>query len=131
MSFLPQTRTLHGPVDPSDLPKIGFKNAQFTWSASSHAPGDATPSRREFVLKLPGDVTFEQGGLNLIVGPTASGKSSVLLALLGELHFDVSQNVLGTESWYNLPRDGGISYCAQESWVVNQTIKVRFKPRQI
>jgi len=26
-------------------------------------------------------------------------------------------------SWYNLPRSGGIAYSAQESWVQNQTIK--------
>lgn len=127
MILPPQSQGPHGPIDSIDLSTIGFKNAQFTWSASSSAPGDATPSRREFVLKLPGDITFEEGALNLIIGPTASGKSSVLLALLGELHFDHSQGTIGAESWYNLPREGGVSYCAQESWVMNQTIKVGFE----
>lgn len=129
MILPPQSQRPHGPTNPTDLSTIGFRNAQFTWTASSSAPGDSTPSRREFVLRLPGDITFEQGALNLIVGPTASGKSSVLLALLGELHFDHSQSSIGAESWYNLPREGGVSYCAQESWVMNQTIKVSLNVR--
>ena len=27
------------------------------------------------------------------------------------------------DSWYNLPRRGGIAYAAQESWVQNETIR--------
>jgi len=27
------------------------------------------------------------------------------------------------DSWYNLPRDQGIAYAAQESWVQNETIR--------
>ena len=27
------------------------------------------------------------------------------------------------DSWYNLPRNGGIAYAAQESWVQNETIR--------
>ena len=26
-------------------------------------------------------------------------------------------------SWFNLPRDGGVAYVAQESWVQNDTIR--------
>jgi ABC-type multidrug transport system fused ATPase/permease subunit len=29
----------------------------------------------------------------------------------------------GPDSWFNLPRDGGVAYAAQESWVQNETIK--------
>lgn len=29
----------------------------------------------------------------------------------------------GPDSWYNLPRAGGVSYATQESWVENETIK--------
>lgn len=31
---------------------------------------------------------------------------------------------LGPESWYNLPREGGVAFAAQESWVQNETIRV-------
>lgn len=27
------------------------------------------------------------------------------------------------DSWYNLPRKGGVAYAAQESWVQNETIR--------
>ncbi|KAF8994841.1 P-loop containing nucleoside triphosphate hydrolase protein [Hymenopellis radicata] len=73
---------------------IGFQNTSFTWSSDA-------------------------GRLNLIVGPTGSGKTSLLMALLGEMHFIP----IGSEPWYNLPRAKGIAYAAQESWVQNETIK--------
>jgi hypothetical protein len=39
----------------------------------------------------------------------------------GEMHFTPS----GPTSWFNLPRKGGVAYAAQESWVQNETIRVR------
>lgn len=73
-----------------------------------------------------------------VIGPTGSGKTSLLMALLGvfyctyllflnglipgtkgEMHFLPS----GPTSWYNLPRDKGVAYAAQESWVQNETIR--------
>lgn len=44
----------------------------------------------------------------------------MLMALLGEMHYIPS----GPDSWMNIPREGGIAYAAQESWVQNETIKV-------
>ena len=41
------------------------------------------------------------------------------MALLGEMHFMPST----VDSWFNLPRGGGVAYAAQESWVQNDTIK--------
>jgi len=43
----------------------------------------------------------------------------MLMALLGEMHF-IPTN---PDSWFNLPRGGGVAYAAQESWVQNETIK--------
>ena len=80
----------------------------------------ATPSRRNFHLNIEGDIFFKRGAVNLIVGPTGSGKTSLLLALLGELHFSPR----GPDAWFNLPKEGGIAYAAQEPWVQNETIKV-------
>ena len=31
---------------------------------------------------------------------------------------------MGPKSYVNLPRDGGVAYHAQESWVLNETIRV-------
>jgi len=37
----------------------------------------------------------------------------------GEMHFIPS----GADSWFSLPRDQGVAYAAQESWVQNDTIR--------
>lgn len=117
--------------------KIGFRDAAFVWS--SDTDGFLTPSKRKFALRIEGDLVFKRGHMNLIIGPTGSGKTSLLMALLGmslsivislvfnnglrgEMHYLPS----GSDSWYNLPRGSGIAYAAQESWVLNKTIKVRF-----
>jgi ABC-type transport system involved in cytochrome bd biosynthesis fused ATPase/permease subunit len=85
-------------------------HANFTWSAD--------PSPR-FTLRLEQDVVFAPGRTNLIVGPTGCGKTAFLLALLGELHFVPTSS----RSWVNLSRAGGVAYAAQESWVLNDTIR--------
>jgi ABC-type uncharacterized transport system fused permease/ATPase subunit len=103
-----------------DRDVIGFQNASFTWS-NDDADGTLTPSRRRFTLRVPGELLFKRGYLNLIIGPTGSGKTSLLMALLGEMHFVP----MSSDSWYHLPRTGGVSYAAQESWVQNETIRVR------
>ncbi|KAG2123601.1 hypothetical protein DEU56DRAFT_829341 [Suillus clintonianus] len=103
------------PEEESDL--IGFRDAVFAWSNDSG--GSLTPSKRKFRLRIDGEMYFQHGRINLVVGPTGSGKTSVLMALLGEMHFTPS----GPTSWFNLPRKGGVAYAAQESWVQNETIR--------
>ena len=67
-------------VDPS---VIGIRDAAFTWSSDND--GSLTPgkNRRNFTLRITDEVTFKKGAINLIVGPTGSGKTSMLMALLG------------------------------------------------
>ena len=103
-----------------DQDTIGFQNASFTWS-NDEPDGTLTPSRRRFTLRVRGELLFKRGCINLIIGPTGSGKTSLLMALLGEMHFIP----MSPDSWYHLPRAGGVSYAAQESWVQNETIRVR------
>lgn len=96
---------------------IGFRDAIFTWSNESN--GTLTQSRRKFKLRTGSEVLFKRGCMNIVVGPTGSGKTSLLMALLGEMHFVPSS----PNSWYNLPRKGGVAYAPQESWVQNETIR--------
>ncbi|KAJ7067894.1 hypothetical protein C8F01DRAFT_1116132 [Mycena amicta] len=97
---------------------VGFRDSTFTWSNESQ-DGTVTPSRQRFTLRITDDLFFKRGGINLVLGPTGCGKTSLLMALLGEMHF-VPVSPL---SWYNLPRSGGVAYAAQESWVLNETIR--------
>ncbi|EJC97739.1 P-loop containing nucleoside triphosphate hydrolase protein [Fomitiporia mediterranea MF3/22] len=101
---------------------IGFKQCAFSWDTPK-TKESGTPrkhhTRKHFSLRFDDEVTFKPGQINLIVGPTAAGKTSVLLALLGEMYCKPH----GVGSWYKLPRDGGIAYAPQESWVLNATIR--------
>ncbi|KAF7369381.1 ATP-binding cassette transporter [Mycena venus] len=117
------TSELFIPADAAANEKIGFRDATFAWS-SEKTGGSLTPSKRKFMLKIEGEMLFKPGCINLVVGPTGSGKTSLLMALLGEMHFVPS----GPTSWYNLPRAKGVSYAAQESWVQNETIQARHLP---
>ncbi|KZT60636.1 hypothetical protein CALCODRAFT_492173 [Calocera cornea HHB12733] len=109
-----ESAILAAPVAESDI--VGFHNATFTWS--DPADGALQPGQRNFRLHLD-DVIFKTGQVNVIVGPTGCGKTSILMALLGEMHFEAQ----GVDSWFSLPRRGGVAYAAQESWVQNDTIK--------
>jgi type II secretory pathway predicted ATPase ExeA len=65
---------------------VGIREASFTWSIDNE--GTLTPSKRKFMLKIEHELVFAQNKINLIVGPTGSGKTSLLMALLGPfLHF--------------------------------------------
>ncbi|PPQ71032.1 hypothetical protein CVT26_011497, partial [Gymnopilus dilepis] len=99
---------------------VGFNNAVFSWSGDPKEGGETPSSNsRAFRLRVEGLLTFKRGCINLIVGPTGAGKTSVLMALLGEMHFTPP----AADSWYHLPREGGVAYAAQESWVQNETIR--------
>ena len=94
--------------------------ANFTWT-NEPTDGSVTPSRQTYRLRVEDELLFKKGSFNLVVGATGSGKTSLLMALLGEMHYIP----LGPDSWVNLPRERGVAYAAQESWVQNETIKVR------
>lgn len=51
-----------------------------------------------------------------ILGPFSEYLKSFIV---GEMHF--IQDL--PDSWFNLPREGGVAYAAQESWVQNETIR--------
>lgn len=96
---------------------IGIREAVFTWGKPSTI---ANSSRRRFRLTIEDEVTFQRRKINLIVGQTGSGKTSLLMALLGEMHYEAT----GPSSFVRLPRAGGVAYQAQESWILNETIRV-------
>ena len=62
---------------------IGFCNASFTWSSEN--TGTVTPGsgRRNFILRIEDELTFKRGHMNLVVGATGTGKTSLLMPLLG------------------------------------------------
>lgn len=71
-------------------------------------------------------VEFVHGGLNLVIGPTGSGKTALLMTLLGEM--EVLSGTLSIPSFTDgvakakVPGNG-VSYCAQQPWLVNDTVR--------
>ncbi|KAJ3276179.1 hypothetical protein HDV01_005627 [Terramyces sp. JEL0728] len=87
---------------------IGFKNAEFCYY------GDQNPDKfKLFDL----DVEFPAGKLSLIAGPTGSGKTSLLQALLGEMQL--------TSGSFNLKNHEktSVAYVAQTAWLLNASIR--------
>ncbi|KAF7362328.1 Multidrug resistance-associated ABC transporter [Mycena venus] len=112
-------------IDLPDGKMAGFRLASFSWD---------TDSVSNFSLKIKSEIDF-QPGINLITGPTGTGKTSMLMALLGKdcsVHSDGSSNShqvkcdlrpLGPDSWFGLDRTQGIAYAPQESWLQNESIR--------
>ncbi|KAI9224270.1 hypothetical protein BC828DRAFT_402414 [Blastocladiella britannica] len=118
-----------------DLPIIGARGATLRWPLGSRpdatvvnvspatppteADGEsATAAAAESTAPKFSladiNVTFPIGKLSVILGPTGSGKSSILQALLGELEL-VSGQVY-------MPREP-VGYVPQQSWLMNATVK--------
>ncbi|KZT22415.1 P-loop containing nucleoside triphosphate hydrolase protein [Neolentinus lepideus HHB14362 ss-1] len=71
------------------------------------------------------DITFPEGKLTLITGPTASGKTALLLALLGEMTI-LSGHVSIHKATSKVDSDGLVhatSYASQSPWLRHQSIK--------
>ncbi|KAI0753285.1 P-loop containing nucleoside triphosphate hydrolase protein [Daedaleopsis nitida] len=108
---------------------IGIGHTTFTWAkehgsqtptTSASASTDNSGRRRKFVLNIEDEVVFKRGRINLIVGPTGSGKTwHCLVSLAREMHAMPS----GPGSFVSLPRSAGVAYAAQESWIQNETIR--------
>ncbi|KAJ6452441.1 hypothetical protein C8R45DRAFT_1040659 [Mycena sanguinolenta] len=133
---------------------LGIENASFTWNRlaeekkeqdgevqtsptasidGSTAHGDDSgsesgngQSRDRFELSDI-SVLFPEGKLSVITGPTASGKTALLMALLGEMtllpgggRIIMSKNLSKIDEHGNMH---GISYAAQSPWLRHQSIR--------
>ncbi|KAL8772653.1 MAG: hypothetical protein Q9209_002314 [Squamulea sp. 1 TL-2023] len=115
----------NGRTDDGDT-VIGFDNATFTWGSRDISKSGEVKAFRMIDI----NTMFSTGNLNLIVGPTGSGKTSLLMALLGEMTLFQGRVYLpGThvkEAQFEDPQTGlteSVAYCAQQAWLVNDTIK--------
>uniref|UniRef100_V5EQW6 Multidrug resistance-associated protein n=2 Tax=Kalmanozyma brasiliensis (strain GHG001) TaxID=1365824 RepID=V5EQW6_KALBG len=69
----------------SGVSRIALRNAEITWPVESDGAPAAPPASTTFTLSIP-DATFEVGQTNLVCGKIGSGKTLLLLSLLGEAH---------------------------------------------
>ena len=116
----------HDNVDEDGNKTIGFKNATFSWGGKEKPGEDVSGAFRLMDL----NINFEIGKLNIVAGPTGSGKTSLLMALLGEMTIIKGQvNLPGGTNREDArvdPETGlteTVAYCAQQAWLVNANIK--------
>ncbi|KAK4193051.1 ATP-dependent bile acid permease [Podospora australis] len=113
-------------IDENGKQVIGFRDATFIWGSKTSVAEDGTMAFRLMDL----DVDFKVGKLNVITGPTGSGKTSLLMALLGEMTIIKGRVYLpGGRSREDVrpdPETGlaeTCAYVAQQAWLVNASIK--------
>ncbi|KAK0368022.1 ABC transporter [Colletotrichum tamarilloi] len=113
-------------VDEDGNKVIGLRKANFIWGGKDVVADDGSMAFRLMDM----DVDFLIGKLNIISGPTGSGKTSMLMALLGEMTL-VEGKVYcpGGRSREDVrpdPETGladTVAYVAQAAWLVNANIK--------
>ncbi|KAF3484393.1 canalicular multispecific organic anion transporter 2 [Arthroderma uncinatum] len=133
--------------DSHDL-RIGFDDATFTWPTTGQTNNltnkdmqsddedeediPLVQTTEPFRLRRL-HIQFQPGGLNVICGASGSGKSSLLLALLGEMNL-VGGRLLHpypTAHYTDYPRQSfsmdtlsnATAYCPQEPWIMNRSIR--------
>lgn len=85
-----------------EVPVFTMKRCGFSWGTD------------ESLLSIS-DLTFPRGQLTLIVGKTGSGKTSLLLGMLGEI-----QRTTGSIEW---AKGIKIAYVAQKPWLQNASLR--------
>ncbi|KII83783.1 hypothetical protein PLICRDRAFT_702353 [Plicaturopsis crispa FD-325 SS-3] len=123
---------------------LGIENGTFKWneievtqekdskdkgknksaSTASEETAVEEPTGHRFELKDI-SIKFPEGKLTCVTGPTASGKTALLMALLGELTLIEGRLIMSKDS-SSVDENGlahTISYAAQSPWLRHQSIK--------
>ncbi|KAJ7499148.1 hypothetical protein FB451DRAFT_27658 [Mycena latifolia] len=108
-----------------------IKNGSFKWNELDSKnvkpqPSVLKPLDEESRFKLRNiSVSFPEGELTCVVGPTASGKTALLLALLGEMT-PLAGTLINPPKSSRVDENGlmgCISYAAQNSWLQHNSIR--------
>ncbi|KAL1925489.1 uncharacterized protein VTP21DRAFT_372 [Calcarisporiella thermophila] len=110
-----------------EIQKIGFEGASFQWHVGSTLK-EATESANNSTFQLRElTLDFPIGELSIVFGPTGCGKTSLLMAMLGEMDI-VSGKVFLPRGQVlldpvTLLNRNGIAYVAQQPWLQQATIR--------
>ncbi|CAG8606010.1 17882_t:CDS:10 [Rhizophagus irregularis] len=108
--------------------KIGFGNASVAWNKYGE---DDELSSNEFVMKDL-NIEFPIGKLSIVCGPTGSGKTLLLMSLLGETNLikgeiffpQTPEDILKPDPFMsNWILDNCVAFVAQESFLQNASIR--------
>ena len=129
---MPLERSPHRPLDniaedeeeaeATDDVIVHVAAASFSWPVDDHvtqSDDDVIAASERWVLRDI-ELKIRRGSLTVVVGHVGSGKSSLLLALLGELDLDGGQVTWarGGEGRGQLKRHNTCGYVAQRPWLM-------------
>jgi ABC-type multidrug transport system fused ATPase/permease subunit len=112
-----------GPDAPA-APVISLSDATFVWPRAEGA-GGGTDSLAQLVLG-PLTLSLARGELLVIVGPVGAGKSSTLLALLGEMPRGLARGERAPGAPHGtagLFRGARVGYAPQTPWLLNGSLR--------
>uniref|UniRef100_A0A803YS33 ATP binding cassette subfamily C member 8 n=1 Tax=Meleagris gallopavo TaxID=9103 RepID=A0A803YS33_MELGA len=111
-NYTSHTRRPINITEPDDF-CVKITNGFFTWTP------EGPPALSNIDIRIP------QGQLTMIVGQVGCGKSSLLLAILGEM-----QKISGNVSWSSWKllfcfsrKRGSVAYASQKPWLLNATVE--------
>ncbi|GJE85243.1 multidrug resistance-associated ABC transporter [Phanerochaete sordida] len=121
-------------------PRIALQSATVTWpqdrARGSSAPPTAAPTPRQTFVLVDLSIEFPRGALSLVCGKLGSGKTLLLLALLGEADLLTGQllcprsppDILASFTGKEAPADewvvsGVCAYVPQSAWLRNASIR--------
>jgi ABC-type multidrug transport system fused ATPase/permease subunit len=103
---------------------LGFRNASVCYYGAEPKP-DSTEQSSFMIKDL--NIEFPSSKLSLICGPTGSGKTSLLMALLGEMKLLDGQIFLPKNNHQKIDPITGlkqtVAYAAQTAWLLNATVR--------
>uniref|UniRef100_A0A803YQJ4 ATP binding cassette subfamily C member 8 n=1 Tax=Meleagris gallopavo TaxID=9103 RepID=A0A803YQJ4_MELGA len=112
-NYTSHTRRPINITEPDDF-CVKITNGFFTWTP------EGPPALSNIDIRIP------QGQLTMIVGQVGCGKSSLLLAILGEMQ-KISGNVSWSRYWKLLfcfsRKRGSVAYASQKPWLLNATVE--------
>ncbi|KAG0282034.1 hypothetical protein BGZ96_000892 [Linnemannia gamsii] len=112
---------------------IGFQSASFSYAGKTeqavmdraHQAGTRLYGHHFQLKNL--NLQFLVGELSIIAGPTGGGKTSMLLALLGEMNTTQGRAFLPRRDDHAIDTatglNNGIAYVAQQAWLLNDSIQ--------
>ncbi|KAJ6497501.1 hypothetical protein C8R45DRAFT_898828 [Mycena sanguinolenta] len=132
------------PASESEDDRLGLEGASFKWNEVEEVPdakddknkNSAAASETASIMTAETvadhkfelrdlSIVFPQGELTVVTGPTASGKTALLMAVLGEMttlngRIIMAKNTSKIDEYGNMH---AISYAAQSPWLRHQSIK--------
>ncbi|RKP05349.1 P-loop containing nucleoside triphosphate hydrolase protein [Thamnocephalis sphaerospora] len=107
--------------------RIAIQNAEFCWTTADKVAISTQNDSGLDGFKLQNiNIEFSPGNLNVIAGPTGSGKTSLLMALLGEMpcirgHVHLPRHRMSYGE-FDTP-SSNIAFVAQQAWLQNVSIR--------